>query len=175
MHRIKTLAVAAAIAVLVGAVATPASAAACSPSSPCIRVRDAKVTEGNSGTRQLAFEITISHPARIGVDYRTTDGTAKGGTGPGSDYRSRTGTVLFESGEKQKTVVVDVFGDTRAEANETFFLEITRVGGSLSITRPIHPIVEDGRGQGTIITDDPAQPTPLPPSCPPSLPNCQEP
>ena len=171
MHRIKSLTAAAAFAVLIGAAATPASAADCSPKNPCFRVGDAKVTEGDSGTRQLTFEITISHAAPIHAEYRTTDGTARAGT----DYRARSGIVSFGSGQKSKTVVVDVFGDTLGEQNETFFLEIVRVGGSASITNPIYPIVEDGRGEGTIVNDDQIQPPPPPPSCPPSLPNCQEP
>jgi hypothetical protein len=171
MQRIRHLTAAAAVAILIGSVAPPASAASCSPSTPCIRVGDAKVTEGNSGSRQLAFEVTISHSARIFVEYRTADGTARGGT----DYRTKSGTVTFESGQKQKTVLVDVFGDTLGEQNETLFLEITKVGGTLSITNPIRPILEDQRGQGTIVNDDPIQPSPPPSACPPSLPNCQEP
>ena len=170
MQRIRSLTVAAA-ALLVAAFAPPASAATCTPLTPCVRIGDAKVTEGNSGKRQLTFEITLSHAARVGLKYRTADGTARAGT----DYEARTGSVAFEPGQLKKAVLVDVFGDTQGESNETLFLEVTGIAGTVSVTNPVRPIVEDGRGEGTIVNDDPIQPPPSPPSCPPSLPNCQEP
>ena len=170
MQRIRSLTVAA-IALLIAAFASPASAATCSPITPCVRVGDAKVTEGNSGKRQLTFEITLSHAARVGLKYRTADGTARAGT----DYEARTGSVAFETGQLKKTVVVDVFGDTHGESNESLFLEITGIAGTVSVTNPVRPIVEDGHAEGTIVNDDPIQPPPPAPGCPPSLPKCQEP
>jgi hypothetical protein len=165
MKRLKHLVVAGAAAVIVGASVAPASAAIyCEQVSPCIRVTDVTVTEGNSGTRSAAFEIKLAPAAsyQMTIHYRTGGGSARAG----ADYSSRSGSVSFQPGESTKVVSVPVLGDVVDEPNETFSLEITSAGGGQ---------IQDGRGQATIADDDPSQPAPPPPTCPPSLPNCQEP
>jgi hypothetical protein len=173
--RIPSLAAAAAAALVVGFLpaAPPAAAAVCGPASPCIRIGDATVHEGHSGARKITLDVTLSHPAarRLGIDYRTVDDTAKAP----SDYVATSGTLIIERGETAKSLQVGVRGDQVAESNDTFFVDLTRVGFALSITSPYHPIVQDMRGTATILNDDGPVAPPTAPTCPPSLPNCQEP
>jgi hypothetical protein len=152
----------------------PAAAATCGPLSPCIRIGDATVQEGDSGARTLTFDVTLSHPAarRLGIDYRTADGTARAS----SDYLAVADTVVVEPGQTSKAIQVEVRGDRGAEAAETFFVDLGRVGFAFSVTSPFHPIVQDGRGAVTIANDDgPAPPPTAPSPCPPALPDCQAP
>jgi hypothetical protein len=176
--RLPGLAAAAAAVLVVGGLPAPppAAAATCGPTSPCIRAGDARVTEGHSGARRATVEITLSHPAtrRLGIAYRTADGTARAG----ADYAAATGTAVVEPGQAATGVQVEVLGDRTAEADQTFFVDLGRVGFALSVTSPFTPIVQDGRGVVTIVNDDgPAPPPTAPPTspCPPELADCLAP
>ena len=90
--------------------------------SPVLSVADITVTEGDSGTLNATFTLSLNEPAfKLGtVDFYTTDGTAKA---PG-DYQSRTGSRVWLAGQRTKKVTVPVNGDTAQEGNETFFLKL---------------------------------------------------
>ena len=49
------------------------------------------------------------------------DGTATTGD---SDYIAKTGTLTFAPGETTKTITIEVKGDNKQEANETFYLDL---------------------------------------------------
>ena len=112
---------------------------------PDLSIGDASVTEGNSGTAQLTFPITLSAPAPAGgIDFvaTTTDGTA---TAP-SDYVAlggRGGNI--PAGATSGSVIVTVNGDTAYEANETFTVTLSGVTNAN---------VTDGTATGTITNDD---------------------
>ena len=91
------------------------------PVPPSLSVADATVTEGNSGTSDLAFTVTLSAAATspVTVAYATANGTATAG----SDYAASAGTLTFAAGETSKVVHVQVTGDSVVEANETLTLE----------------------------------------------------
>ncbi|MDE1569445.1 Calx-beta domain-containing protein [Aquabacter sp. P-9] len=118
------------------------------PVLPAFSVTDASVTEGNSGTKELAFTVSLSSAATapVTVAYATADGTALAG----SDYTAKSGTLTFAAGETSKVVKVLVNGDTAVEGNETF---------TLNLTNPSGATLADGAGTGTIVNDDVA---PLP-------------
>ena len=65
------------------------------PPLPTLTIADASVTEGNAGTTQLSFTVTLSQAATapVTVHYATADGTAKAG----SDYATQTGTLSLHS------------------------------------------------------------------------------
>src|SRR4029450_9717487 len=90
---------------------------------PTLSVADATVAEGNSGTRSLAFTVTLSAAATapVSVAYATSNGTATGG----SDYTAASGSVTFAAGETSKVVNVTVSGDTAVEGNETVTLTLS--------------------------------------------------
>jgi parallel beta-helix repeat protein len=124
-------------------------------SPPALSINDVTVTEGNTGTVNANFTVTLS-PASTGtvtVNWATADGTA---TQP-SDYTAASGSLSFAAGETSKTVTVAVKGDTTAEPNETFFVGLSAaVGATLSVAQ----------GQGTITNDDGAAPTVTCPASP---------
>src|SRR5262249_18052598 len=88
-----------------------------------LSINDVTVTEGNSGTINANFTVTLA-PTSTGtvtVNWATADGTA---TAP-SDYVQGSGTLTFAAGEGTKTVTVVVNGDTTVEGNETFFVNLS--------------------------------------------------
>jgi hypothetical protein len=122
---------------------------------PSLSVNDVSILEGDSGTRQLVFTITRSsgNSTPTSVQYSTSNGTATAG----SDFNLTQGTVTFLSGETTKTVSVPINGDTTAETNETFFL---------NLSNPTNATIADGQGLGTILNDDNAPPVVTVPASP---------
>src|SRR5262249_39561321 len=114
--------------------------------TPGVRISDASVTEGNSGTTPATFTVTLSVPSQntVTLDYATADGTA---TAP-ADYQAASGTLTFAPGETSKTVTVLVQGATLWEQfNETFKVNLSNLANA--------PLL-DGVGTGTIVEDDTA-------------------
>jgi Calx-beta domain len=68
----------------------------------------------------------------VGITYRTNNGTAKAG----SDYSSRSGTLVFGPGETRKTVSVPLLNDSVAEAPETFSFVIENPTGGATLLAP---------------------------------------
>ncbi len=108
-----------------------------------LTINDVTVTEGNTGTANAIFTVTLSAATAttVTVNYTTADGTA---TAP-TDYTSATGTLTFAPGDTTKTITVPVKGDTLNEANETFFV---------NLTAPANATVTDAQGLGTIVNDE---------------------
>jgi len=120
---------------------------AVNPTSPRLTVSDATVTEGNGGTTDATFTVTLSEPSdsEVTVNYSTNSGPA----GSPLDFGSLSGTLTFPPGETTQTVTVPVNGDTMFEPNEDFFL---------TLSSPTNAVIADGAGAGTILNDD-FQPT----------------
>ena len=113
-----------------------------------VTINDVSITEGDSGTQTLTFTVTRSNNAgAFTVDYATGDGTA---TTADNDYVATSGTLTFTAGGAlTQTISVTINGDTAAESNETFTVNLSNLqstSGSASIA--------DAAGQGTITTDD---------------------
>jgi hypothetical protein len=111
---------------------------------PAISIGNASVTEGNSGTANAVFTISLSAPTgnTVTVNYATADGTAS----LSNDYLSIFSTPLtFFPGETSKTVTVQVRGDTTIEPNETYFV---------NLSNPTNATIGNGQGTGTIVNDD---------------------
>ena len=70
-------------------------------------------------------------------------GTAATGS---SDYLAKTGTLTFAPGQTTKTITIEVIGDSKKEANETFYLDLFGLSSNASFTK--------SRGIGTILNDD---------------------
>ena len=110
-----------------------------------LSVNDLSINEGNAGTTNFSFTVSLSAPAGSGgvsFDIATSDNTA---TQP-TDYTSNSlaGQTIPE-GSSTYSFTVLINGDLTVEANETFFVNITNVTGAT---------VADGQGQGTIVNDD---------------------
>jgi Tol biopolymer transport system component len=116
--------------------------------SPRLSVSDARVGEGDGGTAQLTFLVTLSEPSPRTITARvvTQNGTATGGPfGPGSDFEPLNGTYTFPPGTTRGLLRVTVWPDTTPEPDETF---------SVVFSNPVAVEIEDGVGVGTIADDD---------------------
>jgi hypothetical protein len=114
--------------------------------SPTLSINDVSMNEGNAGTTTFTFTVSLSQPAPAGgvtFDIATQDGTA---TVAGNDYvaKSLTGQAIT-AGNQTYTFDVTVNGDTVAEPDETFFVNLTNVSGAT---------VSKAQGVGTIQNDD---------------------
>jgi hypothetical protein len=113
---------------------------------PRISISDVTRYEGRKNhTTLFTFTVTLSaaYDQPVTVSFRTADGTA---TTSDNDYVARTGTLTFVPGETTKTITIEVKGDTRREADETFFLDLFDNSSNSWFSR--------NRGIGTILNDD---------------------
>ncbi|WP_374500283.1 putative Ig domain-containing protein [Pseudoxanthomonas sp.] len=110
---------------------------------PSLSIDDVSVVEGNAGTVNAVFTLTLSAASgqTVSVNYATADGTA---TQP-ADYTSTSGSLTFTPGQTTRTLTVPVIGETVPEANETFFVNLS---GAINAT------ISDNQGVGTITNDD---------------------
>ena len=119
-------------------------AATPSATGPTLAVNDVAVIEGNAGTANAVFTVSLSDVSTetTTVNYATADGTATAG----SDYTAASGTLTFAPGETSKTITVLVNGDRLGEPNETFFVNLSGATNAA---------IADGQGVGTIVDDEP--------------------
>ncbi|MBC7820477.1 MAG: hypothetical protein IAG10_26630, partial [Planctomycetaceae bacterium] len=110
-------------------------------------VDDPEVIEGDSGTTQLVFTVTLSMSSldTVTVDYATDVGIPPDAASPGTDYTPTSGTLTFAPGETQKTVTVNVTPDMTLEGHETLFL---------NVSNPVEAFLDDPQGEGLILNDD---------------------
>jgi hypothetical protein len=111
--------------------------------NPAVSIGDMSMTEGNTGTTQFNFEVTLTNPSLsdIIVFYQTIDGTAMGG----SDFTTASGFITIPALDPGGTISIDVLGDTDVEPDEGFQVEITSASGAF---------LGDAFGDGTIENDD---------------------
>lgn len=110
---------------------------------PSAFINDVSVNEGNSGTRNASFLVSLSIASGkpITLSYATADDTASAG----DDYVSASGTISFSPGQTTSPIVIQVKGDTLNEGNETFVV---------NLSNPVNVTIADGQGVGTIVDDD---------------------
>ncbi|HWT01940.1 MAG TPA: Calx-beta domain-containing protein [Pyrinomonadaceae bacterium] len=110
---------------------------------PGASVNDVTVTEGNSGTRNATFTVTLDEApqAAVTVNFTTQNQSAIAG----HDYVATSGKLTFNTGQKSKTVTVTVNGDAADEAEETFLLKLLA---------PVGATIVDSQGTGKILDDD---------------------
>lgn len=108
-----------------------------------LRINDVTLTEGNSGTTNAVFTVTLSAitTQTVRVNYTTANGTAMAG----SDYTAMAGTLVWNPGQTTQTITIPIIGDTRIEPNETF---------TVNLSLPTNATIADGQGLGTIRNDD---------------------
>ena len=114
------------------------------PVAGSVSINDVSITEGNNGTQTLTFTVTRSGgTTAFNVTYATADGTATTADG---DYAANSNTLQFAANENTKTVSIVINGDTKAEGNETFTVNLSNATNGATIG--------DGQGLGTISNDD---------------------
>jgi PKD repeat protein len=121
---------------------------------PTITVANVSQNEGNSGSTNFLFGVTLSAISTndVTVDYATADGTA---TTAGSDYTAESGTLTIPAGtdctaapatNSACQIAVPVNGDTLYENDETF---------ALNLLNPTGATLVNSSATGTILNDDP--------------------
>ncbi|CAN5555335.1 hypothetical protein BH10BAC2_BH10BAC2_49910 [soil metagenome] len=110
---------------------------------PSLRISDNKQSEGNYGTTQMTFSVTLSSPSTqtVTVSYKTKNAT---GIAPG-DYVAANGVISFAPGETIKTIGITINGDLTPESNETF---------KITLSNAVNATLADATGKGTISNDD---------------------
>gem|GEM_PF-486432 len=106
-------------------------------------------TEGDSGTSNASFLVSLSHPSAstVTVDFATQDGTAIAGL----DYQPVSGRLTFAPGVTSQNILVPIIGDTLDEVDEIFTVVLSNPGN-----------VQLGQSTSTAtITNDDAPPTSL--------------
>ena len=108
-----------------------------------LTINDVSVSEGNSGTKNMTFTVTLSAASTqaITVAWATANGTATAG----SDYVAASGTLNFSAGQTSKTVAVTINGDGADEPDETLVVNLSNANNAT---------IADAQGQGTITNDD---------------------
>ena len=116
---------------------------------PSLSINNVALNEGANGTTSFTFTVSLSSPSTgtVTVGYSTADGTAATASG---DYQAGSGTLTFAAGVTSQTITVSVNGDTVAEPNETFFVNLASASNAT---------IADGQGLGTIVDDDTALPS----------------
>ena len=116
---------------------------------PTLSIDAPSITEGNNGTVNLTFTVTLA-PASSQLVSVTFADTGTGMATSATDYTAITaGTLNFAAGETEKTISVRVNGDTMDEPNETVILRLSS---------PTNAALKGGGqtldGTGTITDDD---------------------
>jgi predicted extracellular nuclease len=111
---------------------------------PRLSINDVSLAEGNGGTTSFVFTVTMDAApisGQVTVSYATANGSATAGT----DYTTASNMLMFDAANLTRTITVEVTGETTAELDETFLVNLSNpVGGTIS----------DAQGLGTIIDDD---------------------
>lgn len=110
---------------------------------PRLSIADVIAQEGNSGTTEATFEVSLdkAYALPVTVDYKTVDETA---TVADKEYIAASGKLTFAAGQTTQTITVLVNGDTRQESDETFLVELSSAtNATIAIDRAIGTIQND--------------------------------
>lgn len=106
---------------------------------PFLKISDAFVVEGNSGTTSATFNVSLSRPVANEVSFGLMTSAAAG------DFVPVANTFTVPAGFSSFGVSVSVLGDTVPEAHEKF---------TATLSNPVAAVIRDGVGDGWIINDD---------------------
>ena len=111
---------------------------------PSVIPSNLSVPEGDSGTTNAQFTVRLSHLSVeiVSVNYATADGTATAN----SDYVAASGKLTFQPGELEKTIPLQINGDTADEGDERFSINFSNsVNANINIGNNVVTIVGDDR------------------------------
>jgi uncharacterized repeat protein (TIGR01451 family) len=110
---------------------------------PKLSITDATVVEGDVGTTNAVFNVSLAGATEqlVAVNFYTEDGTASAG----DDYDGTSGTIYFNPGVTNQTIVVVVHSDLAVEPDETFHV---------ILNSPSNGKIARSTGIGTILNDD---------------------
>ncbi len=111
---------------------------------PTLAIADASISEGAAGTSLMTFTVTLTGTSQsnVTVNYATSDSSA---TTADTDYDNSSGTLTFVPGDPTETFTVTIHGDTNAEGDEMFLVDLTSPSGAT---------ITDSQALGIIFLDD---------------------
>ena len=111
---------------------------------PAVAISDASASE-DAGTMQFTVSVPAAY-GRLTVDWETSDGSGDDAATAGSDYEAASGQVVFNDGETERTISVNITDDSDEEGNENF---------TLTLKNPVGLVLPaDPTATGTILDDD---------------------
>lgn len=111
---------------------------------PSLSINDVAITEGDAGSKQATFTISLDSPSANPVFFgvRAESGTAA----IGSDFSAgNLDGLSIAAGQTSASITVNINGDVEPESNETFTVNLYDVAGAN---------VADVQGLGIITNDD---------------------
>src|SRR5262249_44740280 len=116
---------------------------------PTLSVDSVSRAEGDSGSISFIFPVRLSAASgkTVTVNFATADSTATS-SGSSADYGAAGGSLTFAPGETSKSISVAVYGDTRKESDERFYVQLSGA---------FNAAISDFPGIGTILNDDKTQ------------------
>lgn len=113
---------------------------------PNVTINDVAIAEGNSGTVDAVFTVSLSNAVTrdVSLNFETVGGSATSDV----DYLGVTtsaGNLTIPAGATSGTIAIRIVGDYQVEPDETF---------SLLLSNPVNATIVDGQAQGTILNDD---------------------
>ncbi|MGH8976308.1 MAG: Calx-beta domain-containing protein, partial [Acidimicrobiia bacterium] len=111
---------------------------------PSLSIDDASGEEGDAGTTDLTFRVSLSAAVSktVTVRFVTGDGTAAST----SDYQVSGAQLSFAPGETAKNIAVPVRGDLLREEDETF---------TVTLFSPVNVLLDRAKAVGTIVDNEP--------------------
>ena len=94
---------------------------------PSLSIADVQIVEGNSGTSNMVFTVSLSMAATqtVTAEYTTTELVpGENSATAGSDFQAVSGTLEFAPAERTKTITVPISGDTDIEKDESFAVRL---------------------------------------------------
>ncbi|HKY37962.1 MAG TPA: Calx-beta domain-containing protein [Polyangiaceae bacterium] len=118
--------------------------------APTLSIDDIMFSEGNAGTQNATFTISLSAASGfpVSVSYATADGSAEEGGSAAlgqDDYEATSDVALIAATQTSVQITVPINGDSLAEAAETFLVQLSA---------PQNATLADDQGQCTISNDD---------------------
>lgn len=122
--------------------------------SPCMSIADATITEGDSGTSNASFTVSLSAAStqNVRVNYVLTAGTATAGT----DYENVAGRLEIPAGATSATINVPIIGDALDEFDELFTLTLSSPSNAALVRSTATATIVDNDAEPTLTITDPS-------------------
>jgi hypothetical protein len=110
---------------------------------PRLAISDLRVGEGDRGTTDAVFTVSLDTPSpdTVTVSYTTASGSGVAG----EDYAVTGGTLSIPPGRTTGQIVVKITGDRVVEPDEAF---------TVNLSQPFRALLADDQGAGVIANDD---------------------
>ena len=121
--------------------------------TPSVSIAEASATEGNTGTTDLIFTLTLSSAVPVTVSVVVSTSSTSTATS-GLDFKDTSTTVTFAPGQTTATFTVPVLGDLLFEPTELFYVNLSSPSGAdLGVSQAIGRIRDNDSPYTNLPTD----------------------